>query len=455
MSSSPAHWIDGARRGAGRGGASEHAPAFRPASTKLLLPCAGREEWTAALGSAERSLRALSFAPPSVQAPSFARLELALSARADALAAALVEDLGWSPAEAADEVTAALLAFSSGLSGNSCHVASSAPLGGRRPGLLVAAPPSDAPLRPLLRALGAALWAGNALIAAAPPTAPRAFLALVDALEESGLHAGSVQVLFGRATALAEALDAPPAHLRYEDWSRIAPLDDANGDAPAAGAPLAPLARLGEDRAATAAVFGPDGSAELAAARYVEELLARGGASAETPRALFVHEDRASELCDALVAELERAPAPPARAPLVDEGAIRAAEHFVKRALGEGVAIPIGGQADARTDRRPSPWFEPTLLVNVPRASLTARARLRAPIAVLIRYASLGDLLTRLELARHARIWTQEHLTVELRALGAAGVPDHSTGFGAPEPRDGEALFDLPDLRAAVENASA
>jgi succinate-semialdehyde dehydrogenase/glutarate-semialdehyde dehydrogenase len=452
MSSSPAHWIDGARRGAGRAGASEHAPAFRAASPRLLLPCAGREEWAAALEAAERSLRALAFAPPSVQAPSFARLELALAARTDELVAALVEDLGWTEAEAADEVAAGLVEFSSGLRGESRHLASSSPLGGRRPGLLVAAPPSDAPLLPILRALGAALWAGNALVAAAPPAAPRAFLALVDALEESDLHAGTVQVLFGRATALAEALAAPLAHLRYEDWSRIVPLDDAAGDSRSADESHA---RLGEDRMATAAVFGPEGDLEHDAARYAEALLARGGASAEAPRALFVHEDRASELGDALVAELARAPAPPARAPLVEDGAIRAAEYFVKRALGEGVAIPIGGQADARSERRPSAWFEPTLLVNVPRASLTARARTRAPIAVLIRYASLGDLLVRAELSRHARFWIHEELAGELRELGAAEMPHHRAGLGTPEPREGEGLFDLEELRAAIEDASA
>ncbi|MBL8900547.1 MAG: aldehyde dehydrogenase family protein [Planctomycetes bacterium] len=437
MDAALAQWIDGARHGAGRAGTLEHLSLANPAAPKLVVPCAGEQEWQLALDAAERCLRALAFAPPSIQAPSFARLEEALHARDARFVEALVCDLGWTVSEAEREVDAALLEFSASLRGNTPDLPSARPLEGKRPGLLIAAPPAEAPLAPLLRALGASLWCGNSLLVAATPSAPRCAALLVDALEQSELHAGGVQVLYGRRTALAAILAARASRAVLETWARVSPSD---GEARGLEA-LVPDARLlGEDRSATAAAFGPTCEPARDAARYVEELLARGGSGAEAPRALFVHDDRASEFADALVEELQAARASTTRAPLVEDGAVRGAELFVRRALEEGVAIPIGGQAEARGERRGAVWFEPTLLVNVARTSKTARARVGAPIAVLCRYASPSDLLARLEQARQAQVWIGPDLLFELAALGLRELAPFERGFGAPELREGEAL---------------
>ncbi|MBK9383999.1 MAG: aldehyde dehydrogenase family protein [Planctomycetes bacterium] len=449
MDAGLAQWIDGARHGAGRAGTLEHQSIARPALPRLVVPCAGEEEWQLAWDAAERCLRALAFAPPSIQAPSFARLAQALRSRASAFAEAIADDLGWTAIEAEQEVDAALLAFDAALHGRARELPSAQPLEGKRPGILVAAPPADAPLVPMLRALGASLWCGNALLVAASPCAPRCSALLVDALEQSAVHPGAVQVLFGRRTALVAVLAEHEDAAVLETWSRLSP---AESEASGLEALVPHARRLGEDRWATAAAFGPTCDPPRDAARYAEELLARGGGGAEVPRALFVHEERASEFADALVAELERARASTARAPLVEEGAVRSAELFVRRALEEGAAIPVGGQAEARGERRSSTWFEPTLLVNVTRASRTARARVLAPIAVLCRYATPSELLARCELSRQAQLWVSADLLFELAPLGLAELEPRERGLRAPGLREGESLCALPSR--AIERRS-
>lgn len=446
MEASFEHWINGERRGAGRAGSTEHTTSWNTRSETLYIPCASLADWSVALDSAERSSRALAFAPPSIQAAPHHRLLQALADRAPAFVDSIELDLAWCFAQAQQEVERSLQHFEALLHGGDPRLQSAQPLEGKRGGVLVLRPPHDAPLLGIFRAMGAGLRAGNAIVIAAATTAPRVLLPLIDALESSDLHAGTVQVVFGRHTTFEEAIATRREKLVLETWTRWTPTAPEHSAEESNALAGSAERRLGEDRPATAAAIGPDADLSIVAPRIADQLCHRSGGGYELPRTLLVHEDVAAELCDALVETLRsRAAEADDRAPLIEEGAVRRAEAFVRRALEEGVSIPQGGQADARGKRKGGVWYEPTVLVNVPPESMTACGRVRAPIGVICRYDSFSELISRLDRSAFERVWTSADLAATWRDRGLWQEHEFAPGsLAPPEVRDSEGLFSAP-----------
>lgn len=344
--------------------------------------------------------------PVGDRTAALAGIAAAVRGAGDALATTLTAESGRPIRETRAEVAEAISAFEPSVAraGTAGRAAAAA--------VVAVAPGFDRPIGAFLEAAGTAIATGAALICKAPLEAPLSSLMLADAF--APLPAGLVNVLTG-GPAAAEALAAS------EGVDRLLCAGPAQE--------FEALRRIGASRVerlapieAIAAVVDEAADLERAAAQVVESAL-RASGQCVTPRVrLYVHGGVAAAFADQLhlrVAFLEAGdPRKPDTdlGPLISHAAMRRAEEQVARALQAGARLKLGGRGFR-------PWglaghfFQPTILLDVPRASPAALAEFRAPVLSLVPFGDERDLAAELALRPAA-----------VRRLGAAEAQAPAVG---------------------------
>ncbi len=228
------------------------------------------------------------------------------------------------------------------------------------------------------RKLGAALAAGCPVVLKASEETPRTAAAIVAALEDAGLPAGTVNLVFGDPPAVSAHLLASP----------IVKALTFTGST-AVGMQLARLAGLrpavlelgGHAPAIVCADADVDAAIDaLAPAKY-----GSAGQSCVAPSRFYIHESRYDEFATKFAERSSQTTI----GPVIGERRVRAMERFVADARARGARVLTGGE------RSGGFHFPPTVLADVPDEAEVMREEPFGPIAPLAPFATWEDVLAR------------------------------------------------------------
>ncbi|RWI16721.1 aldehyde dehydrogenase family protein [Mesorhizobium sp.] len=384
-------FIDGAWR---RGGNGE-IPVVNPATEQVFASVASAsiEDLDDALAAAERSRGAWAALPACERGALLIAAARILASRVDEAARSLSGEQGKTLAEAKGEYRRALEM----LEWNGIHaeqLCASLPIGAGRTlvpeplGVIAAFTPWNYPAVLNARKLGAALVAGCPVILKGAEETPSASVFLVQALQDAGIPAGVVNLVFGVPAVISE-------HLLRSPVIKVLSFTGST----AVGKHLARLAADNLQRCVLElgghcpVIVCEDADVEAAAAAISEYKFECAGQSCNAPSRVLVakpvYEQFVSKLVD--VAKSIKVGAPDApdtqMGPLANGRRIDALKRLTEDAVAKGANIETGGR---RLDQAGFYW-PPTILTGVRHDSSVLREEPFGPILTVAPFESLDD----------------------------------------------------------------
>jgi acyl-CoA reductase-like NAD-dependent aldehyde dehydrogenase len=425
---------------------------------------------TGAVAAAQRPL------PPARRQAILAGAARLLDERRDEIRALYVAETGFTPADAATELTRAVatLRLSAGeavrIAGREIPVAATPGSEHRLAftirvpvGVVAAITPFNAPLNTTAHKVGPAIAAGNAVVLKPAEQTPLCSVALAQALLDAGLPPGFLQLVCGPGESTGAALVAD-RRVRFFTFTGSA----AVGLAIKQNSGIAKThLELGSN---SASIVAADADLDLVADLAVRAGYRKAGQVCTSVQRLLVHEAVADELAARLAKRVAGLRAGDPRDPAVQVGPLIApaeaerAERWIQQAAGRGAAVLVGGERDG-------PVLAPALLRDPPPDSRIMTEEIFAPAVALATVASLDEaigLVNASEYGLQAGVFTQDldaafHAARRLR-VGGVMINDTSSyhadampyggvknsGYGLEGPR--YAVQDMTDPRIIVLN---
>ncbi len=425
---------------------------------------------TGALAAAQRAL------PAARRQAILAEAARLLDARREEIRGLYVAETGFTPADAATELTRAVATLRLSaeeavrIAGQEIPVAATPGSEHRLAftirvpvGVVAAITPFNAPLNTVLHKVGPAIAAGNAVVLKPAEQTPLCSVALAQALLDAGQPPGFLQLVCGPGESTGAALVAD-RRVRFFTFTGSA----AVGLAIKQNSGIAKThLELGSN---SASIVAADADLDLVADLAVRAGYRKAGQVCTSVQRLLVHTSVADELAARLAKRVAGLRAGDPRDPAVQVGPLIApaeaerAERWIQQAAGRGAAVLVGGERDG-------PVLAPALLRDPPPDSRIMTEEIFAPAVALAAVASLDeaiDLVNASEYGLQAGVFTQDldaafHAARHLR-VGGVMINDTSSyhadampyggvknsGYGLEGPR--YAVQDMTDPRIIVLN---
>jgi succinate-semialdehyde dehydrogenase/glutarate-semialdehyde dehydrogenase len=243
-----------------------------------------------------------------------------------------------------------------------------------------------------VRKVAPALAAGCSVVFKPADETPGIGLAIAAALESAGLPPGVLNVLTGDAAGISGLLLGSPV-IRKLTFTGSVPVGQQ-------------LLRAAADRIVNTTmelgghapvIVTPDVDIEAAAQLSVAAKYRNGGQVCISPTRFYVHSDIFEPYCEAFVAGVSDLAVGDGADPGTDVGPlgnarrVTAVDGLVQQAHRAGARIAVGGQRIPR----PGYFYQPTVLLDVPDAALIMTEEPFGPVAPLLSYDDLDDVLRR------------------------------------------------------------
>jgi len=242
------------------------------------------------------------------------------------------------------------------------------------------------------RKVAAALGAGCAIIIKPAEETPGSFLAVARALTDASLPAGVLNVVFGKPADVAHHLIASPAvrKIAFTGSTRV-----GKELAALAGAHAKPLVmELGGH--APVLVFD-DADVDLAVKSSVAAKFRNAGQVCVAPTRFFIqeriHDLFVERFCQAVAAIRVGSglDSGTTMGPLANARRVASMERLIAEARSHGAACRVGGERIAGIGH----FFQPTVLTDVPDAAQIMTEEPFGPIAILNRFNSFAEAISR------------------------------------------------------------
>lgn len=414
--------------------------------------------------------------PPARRQAILAEAARLLDARQDEIRALYVAETGFTPADAATELTrsVATLRLSADeavrIAGEEIPVAATPGSENRLAftirvpvGVVAAITPFNAPLNTTAHKVGPAIAAGNAVVLKPAEQTPLCSVALAQTLLDAGLPPGFLQLVCGPGESTGAALVAD-RRVRFFTFTGSA----AVGLAIKQNSGIAKThLELGSN---SASIVAADADLDLVTDLVIRAGYRKAGQVCTSVQRLLVHEAVVDELSGRLAKRVAGLHAGDPRDPAVQVGPLIApaeaerAQRWIQQAASGGAAMLAGGERDG-------PVLAPALLRDPPRDSRLMTEEIFAPAVAVAGVGSLDEaigLVNSSEYGLQAGVFTQDldaafHAARRLRVGGVmindtssyhadampyGGVKD--SGYGLEGPR--YAVQDMTDPRIIVLN---
>ena len=257
-------------------------------------------------------------------------------------------------------------------------------------GVTAAITPWNFPAAMITRKAGPALAAGCTMVVKPASQTPFSALALVALAERAGIPAGVLSVVTGSASEIGDELTGNPivrklsftgsTEIGRQLMAQCAPdikklslelggnapfivFDDADLDKAVEGAMASKYRNAGQTCVCANRIYVQDGVYDA----FVEKLKAA------------VSTLKVGNGLEAGVTT----------GPLIDDKAVAKVREHIDDALGQGAEVVLGGQSHALGGS----FFEPTILVNVPRSARVSREETFGPLAPLFRFKDEDEVI--------------------------------------------------------------
>jgi len=250
-------------------------------------------------------------------------------------------------------------------------------------GPIAAITPFNFPLNLPLHKLGPAIAAGNTIVLKPAAKTPLTALALAEVMAEAGMPPGMLSVLPVPASLAEEKL------VKDDRFKMLTFTGSAEVGWRLKG--IAGKKRVTLELGGNAAVIiDEDADMELAVKRIAQGGYTYAGQSCISVQRVYVHESAYAAVSRGLVAAVQALkvgdPMDPETdvGPMIEEAAAQRSREWVQEAAAEGAKVLTGGEADG-------PFFQPTLLENVPPLSKVCRGEVFAPVVALFPFGDFKE----------------------------------------------------------------
>jgi succinate-semialdehyde dehydrogenase/glutarate-semialdehyde dehydrogenase len=285
-------------------------------------------------------------------------------------------------------------------------------------GPVAAFTPWNFPINQAVRKVSAALAAGCSVILKGPEETPASCAALIQAYVDAGIPAGVVGLVFGVPSEISEYLIPHPV-IRKVTFTGSTPV----------GKKLAALAGLHMKRItmelgghAPAIVF-EDADVDAAVKQLAASKFRNAGQVCVSPTRFLVHESVYARFVDGFVAAAKAikvgdgADAGTRMGPLANSRRVEAMQMLLDDATSHGAKIATGGKRIGTQGN----FFEPTVLVDVPKQARIMSEEPFGPIAPIVPFSSFDEVVqeaNRLPFGLAAYAYTRSLKTAN--AIGSA-----------------------------------
>ena len=257
-------------------------------------------------------------------------------------------------------------------------------------GVTAAITPWNFPAAMITRKAGPALAAGCTMVVKPASQTPFSALALVALAERAGIPAGVLSVVTGSASEIGDELTGNPIvrKLSFTGSTEI------GRQLMAQCAPDIKKLSLELGGNAPFIVFD-DADLDKAVDGAMASKYRNAGQTCVCANRIYVQDG----VYDAFVAKLKAAvstlkvgnglEAGVTTGPLIDDKAVAKVREHIDDALGQGAEVVLGGQSHALGGS----FFEPTILVNVPRSARVSREETFGPLAPLFRFKDEDEVI--------------------------------------------------------------
>ncbi|AMA60704.1 NAD-dependent succinate-semialdehyde dehydrogenase [Bradyrhizobium sp. CCGE-LA001] len=391
-------FIDGqGRDAAGRA----TVPVRNPATGQVIgqLPCAGAEDLEEALASLARGHEQWRRMSPGDRGGILQRAAALITERREQIASLITLELGKPIAEARTEVeTAAALFVWNGEEGRRAYgrvipsrhraiqqVAIREPLGP-----IAAFSPWNAPAITPARKISSALAAGCAVVIKPAEETPATALAIAAAVNDAGLPAGVLNVVFGDPALISQTLLRSPV-IRGLTFTGSTEIGRQLGALAVQGLKRMTLELGGH---APVLIFD-DVDPEAAALSAVTAKFRNAGQVCTSPTRFFVHESihdrfaaRLAELAEAIVVG-DGFDASTQMGPLAHARRVESMERFVDDARARQIRVAAGGRRCGETGY----FYRPTVLSHVDQECLASNVEPFGPLAATAPFRTVDEAL--------------------------------------------------------------
>ncbi|NWA03309.1 NADP-dependent succinate-semialdehyde dehydrogenase [Pseudomonas gingeri] len=257
-------------------------------------------------------------------------------------------------------------------------------------GVTAAITPWNFPCAMITRKVGPALAAGCTMVIKPASQTPFSALALAELATRAGIPEGVLSVVTGSAVQIGAELTGNPIvrKLSFTGSTEI-------------GRQL--MAECARDIKKVSLELGgnspfivfEDADLDAAVEGALMSKYRNAGQTCVCANRLYIHDSVYDEFADKLKAAVARLrlgnglDEGTTTGPLIDENAVLKVQEHIADAVGKGARIVAGGQPHALGGT----YFEPTILVDVPRDALVAREETFGPLAPLFRFSDEADVV--------------------------------------------------------------
>jgi succinate-semialdehyde dehydrogenase / glutarate-semialdehyde dehydrogenase len=462
MSAEVRLFVAGAWRAGGAGWLDVENPAADRSHPAGRVALADEDDVRAAIEAAQAAFDAWAATPAGERGAVLKRAAALLAERTPEVAATLALEAGKTQAEALAEIGRAVqtLAWNGEEAGRiEGRVIAGVVPGGQRlsvptpVGVVAAFTAWNFPAVLAARKLGAILAAGCTAVLKAAEATPGTAAEVVRALADAGAPAGAVNLVFGDPAAVSRQLIAAPEvrAVTFTGSTRVGRIVAAQA---AEGLKRAVLELGGH----APVIVDADADLELAISATLPAKFGSAGQSCVAPSRYLVHERLADAFVERFTAAVQALRPGVDVGPVIDGARLDALERLTRDALARGARLRCGG---ARVGDRAGHFFAPTVLSDVPADAEIMREEPFGPIAVINRFADLGEAIRAANATDYAfaaylftdSLRTRRRVIAELRASNiginqmAPSLPDaplggmQASGVGYEGGRDGIAAF--------------
>ncbi|NWE25031.1 NADP-dependent succinate-semialdehyde dehydrogenase [Pseudomonas gingeri] len=257
-------------------------------------------------------------------------------------------------------------------------------------GVTAAITPWNFPCAMITRKVGPALAAGCTMVIKPASQTPFSALALAELATRAGIPEGVLSVVTGSAVQIGAELTGNPIvrKLSFTGSTEI-------------GRQL--MAECARDIKKVSLELGgnspfivfEDADLDAAVEGALMSKYRNAGQTCVCANRLYIHDSVYDEFTDKLKAAVARLrlgnglDEGTTTGPLIDENAVLKVQEHIADAVGKGARVVAGGQPHALGGT----YFEPTILVDVPRDALVAREETFGPLAPLFRFSDEADVV--------------------------------------------------------------
>jgi acyl-CoA reductase-like NAD-dependent aldehyde dehydrogenase len=248
-------------------------------------------------------------------------------------------------------------------------------------GVIAAISPFNFPLNLVAHKVAPALAAGNSLVLKPATYTPLTAVRLGEIMQEAGLPAGALNIVYGGGATVGEWLVTDPriAMVTFTGSPEV-------GKAIKAKSGLKPVTlELGCN---SATIIEADADLEKAVPRCAVSAFANSGQVCISLQRIYVHKKVAREFTEKLLAAAKKQKVGDPLdkdcdvGPMIDENEAVRAEAWIQEAVAKGAKILCGG-------KRQGAVLEPTVLANVQPDMKVVRSEIFAPVVSIIEYEDL------------------------------------------------------------------